>query len=1232
MNRAGEVTQRAPLLPFARIGPCRLIRPLGSGATGAVYLAELEQHRPYAPCGTNVALKLLHPTLRFDPDTRRRFRREARIGLALRHPSIVTTYEATLEDTEQPHLILEYIDGRDLRSLMRDLVRLPEAMLRDLGAAIARGLEAIHASGALHRDLKPTNLLLTRDHQVKIADLGAAHLVDPGSMSKTHGFLGTPLYASPEQLEGGRLSPASDLYSLGVVLYEAATGVQPFAGRDVHAIVRRHAEHVPARAGQLNLHLSEFCEELLSSLLDKDPGRRPADALDLATTLELGEESPWWRSRQQQARTFTPRGALRHVHVEMASPLVGRERELTQLAAWYDEAKLHGGRVVILEGEAGVGKSRLVAELIAAIADRGDDTRVLYGSNPPISAGGGTGAVTQAVLDHFGREQLATALRRHLGATPQLVRPFAAHLTGDVAEGDAPLSGEVLHTLFSNLVVSLAAEQPLVWIVDDLHFARADARALLLSLARATQHERALLIATNRPGAASEELAAILRLPNARGLRLDRLDGADVIAIVSAAASPTVAERIGRSVARKSDGNPFFALALTRELCDAGPERPAEASDLPSSVREFLGARLGGLDAEERALLDAAAVQGFAFDPDLVARVLERKRLAVLQSLATIERRLGLIRATGSGFEFDHHMLQELLYVSLPPMLRCEYHELVARAAEAKLGPLADPDHIAGDSAVLLAEHYSRGGQNQAARPFVLPALRHLRQRFRDEEALELAARVTSPLPEDLLLLCDIRLVQAQALTHLGRSREGLDLAREAIRLASEAGDTRRGVEAGLALGMLCYLVSDLEGSKVALLAALAVARSHGDRDGEARCARKVGLNFLALADFDEAMVHFDNAIAITSDIGDRSGHAESLRSRARVPLLTGRYAEAEPLLVESLRICREVGDRMGEANSLSALGVMHTRLGADREALDCFTPQRAIAIAIGHRSGEAHAESQLAAASIRLGDYDEARACLTRGLRLADSMGDRLLDATTRHNLGALELHLGNLGAARAASTHSLESLRGMGERRFEADAIIEIAIVDRSEGRLTEARNRLDEARSLATLRKLATDAARATFELGNTAFAGDDRARAACLYEEAMAAMRALGERSSLASALVARARLHYLGGDADSARALFTEAREVAAHANANVGLLPDVYLDAIASRPIDRVVGDRARIDVRAETHAMLYRTLGDATHRDRAEALLEHMSRHLLGGARECFFRAQPIARMLRGE
>ena len=223
------------------IGPYRVLRDLGQGGMGAVYLVEVADPSAGRPLGARFALKVIHPHLLASTDLLERFRKEAEIGMRVAHENVVRCLGCEAFEIERVPsyaLVMEYVEGQTLRGLLTELGRVPEELCRHVGHEIACGLEAIHEVGVIHRDVKPENVLITREHQVKVMDLGVARLLDEAErLTQTGQFVGSFEYAAPEQFQDAACEPdeRADLHALGAVLYELATGHHPFRAESLHA-------------------------------------------------------------------------------------------------------------------------------------------------------------------------------------------------------------------------------------------------------------------------------------------------------------------------------------------------------------------------------------------------------------------------------------------------------------------------------------------------------------------------------------------------------------------------------------------------------------------------------------------------------------------------------------------------------------------------------------------------------------------------------------------------------------------------------------------------------------------------------------------------------------------------------------------------------------------------------------------------------------------------------------
>jgi serine/threonine-protein kinase len=258
----------------------RLESRIATGGMGEVWRAT------DTTLGRPVAIKLLKHEYADDPQFRARFEIEARHAASLHHPGVASVYdvgEAAGEDgIPRPFLVMELVDGQPLSALIRGGRPLDPAAVRDLLAQAADAIGAAHRAGIVHRDLKPANLLVTRDRKVKITDFGIARATEGVGLTGTGQVMGTPQYLSPEQARGNPATPASDVYSLGVVGFECLTGHRPFEAESPVATALAHLnDPVPPLPASVPADLAAVIQRALS----KDPAQRYADGDTFATAL-----------------------------------------------------------------------------------------------------------------------------------------------------------------------------------------------------------------------------------------------------------------------------------------------------------------------------------------------------------------------------------------------------------------------------------------------------------------------------------------------------------------------------------------------------------------------------------------------------------------------------------------------------------------------------------------------------------------------------------------------------------------------------------------------------------------------------------------------------------------------------------------------------------------------------------------------------------------------------------
>ena len=257
----------------------RIEKQLGSGGMAIVY------HASDLLLERQVAIKVLRETYSSDPAFRERFRQEAKAAANLIHPSIVTVYDFGY-DAERLYIVMEYVPGLDFKSLLkRTKIMSVEAALPLIIQACA-GLGFAHRAGLVHCDVKPQNMLVTPDQRLKVADFGIARAFASISPDEKANIVwGSPQYYSPEQSAGQPPSPASDVYSLGVIMYEMFTGRLPFLGNKAEELARQHQNDAPPPLRQINPNLPEALEEIILKVLSKEPAARYRSADQLGRVL-----------------------------------------------------------------------------------------------------------------------------------------------------------------------------------------------------------------------------------------------------------------------------------------------------------------------------------------------------------------------------------------------------------------------------------------------------------------------------------------------------------------------------------------------------------------------------------------------------------------------------------------------------------------------------------------------------------------------------------------------------------------------------------------------------------------------------------------------------------------------------------------------------------------------------------------------------------------------------------
>jgi eukaryotic-like serine/threonine-protein kinase len=725
-------------------------RRRGSGGMGEVFEAYDRDHDEI------VALKTL---ARADGDTLARFKREFRALQRTSHPNLVSLREL-IRDGERWFFTMELVDGCHFLEHVRGRaatggpLRCDQGRLRSALGQLVAGVVAIHDAGLVHRDVKPSNVMVAAGGRVVLLDFGLVTGLDPGGQSAATGPIGTVEYMAPEQAAGRIVGAAADWYAVGVMLYEALTGRVPHAGHILEVLMGKQQEPPPppeSLAPDAPPDLLALCRDLL----EIDPAARPGGA-EVAGRLGLTIAS------ERESRPSAP---------SISGVFVGRAGELAALAA---AAELAVDRPIVhlVVGESGIGKSELVARFTRDL-DGGALTlagRCYERESVPYKALDGVADDLVRHLARFGAAEVAALLPARpallVGLFPGFQR-IEAFASARAARDEVKEPHELRRLSFGALrevLAGLAAAGRIVITIDDLQWADADSFLLLRELLRGDDAPAVLILATVRGGAGeADEIAA-------------RLDGITVerttLGPLSEGESRQLAERLAvgtaghldlARIAREAGGHPLFLQEIVRHVQLQGEAAPS------ATLEEVLRARVAILDERARLVLEVVCLAGAPLPVDVVRQACRVSATEVTRLAATL-RVAGLAREVHRGrllaLEPYHDRVRESVAARVDVAVERDLHARIAAALEAS-GEPRDPQ--------LLLRNFLLAGQPDRAARYAEEAAERSEAARAFDQAADLWQIALDAVPRDRADARRVQLRLGQALINAGRGALAAD-------------------------------------------------------------------------------------------------------------------------------------------------------------------------------------------------------------------------------------------------------------------------------------------------------------------------------------------------------------------------------------------------------------------------------------------------------------------------
>ena len=685
-----------------------IVAELGKGGMGVVYLAK------DPVLDRRVAVKML-PAGYMSKDTEDRLRREARLVARMDHQAITPVFDLGIHQGSL-FVVMPVLRGETLRHLV-DVGRLSLGDVLTIATQVADALDYSHAKGVIHRDIKPENVMVGRERgqlRARVMDFGLAR--DPlahRSITQTGGIIGTLTYMSPEQVQAKPIDHRSDLYSFGAVLYECLSGHPPFAG-PVHQLIVDIARDTPVPLGA-RIDVDPDLQALVDRCLNKDPAQRPRTGREIVQVLERCaarlEESQLTRSVAAPSRPSGPRWTT-------TLPLVGRQSEIKLIERCLAATPVGEEQLLILEGDMGIGKSRLLEEVGRQAELRGIRClrgRVADRQNAPTFQ-----AFFDCLQDYYRSKEtlgrtsgvadfsdLAADLLTHIPIFRE-IDELRVHLS-DSSPVTTARSAEpaFIFELLARMISRISGGLPLVLLFENLHLGDATVEALDYVLHR-LRSTPTLVVGTLRPTEVERghPVQALLRGfagdPNFHRLALSPLDKDGLTELLrSQLPEGEVEQELAQHLYGTSEGNPLFALELVKSLRDSDEIRldasgnwvldhPSSLAgdSLPATVKEAVEKQLEGLAKPVMEILRVAAVIGRSFDFEDLEMMLDDHSDADLENVIDELVEQGMLaedrRSRNDRLTFTSGLVRDVLYSQIPRRKRRRYHRHLAQWLERR--------------------------------------------------------------------------------------------------------------------------------------------------------------------------------------------------------------------------------------------------------------------------------------------------------------------------------------------------------------------------------------------------------------------------------------------------------------------------------------------------------------------------------------------------------------------
>ena len=741
--------------------------------------------------GLKIAIKtIMRENALFSIDQIIQFQNEYNILSQLNHDNIVKIFETgSIHSDLIPttyYIVMEYIEGQSLASLIKNRGEIPLEDSVNIIEQICQAIIHIHGSGITHRDLKPSNILIDKNNIVKIIDFGFARMRDFSQFNSLDQVIGTFAYMAPASYDDNSsdYAESNDLYSIGIIFYQMLSGALPFIGDSIMAVIQQHLAATPTPLSTYKKNIPPMIEKIIFKLIDKDINCRYQTAQAL-----LYDIACFKRGRKKFILGLTDK----HTHLTYKSHLVGRSNELGALLSLFNKAKRGNGSFCVISGEAGIGKTRLVEEMIKKVNN--NSCSFIYGKSRPIENKIPYGPLQESInmyiksFTHYAeskKNNIVQQLKKELKNHTQILlkfNPNIREITGIPSSANrlTPSSENIIiKTVLSRFLLTLAAqENGMIMLLEDMQWMDNGSLELVGEIVKNISQYPLLLIGTyrsNDPGEnpylrkfveSSRDLSAPVQI-----MHLAPLKEQETLTFIAGLLLDDSGGniQIAKLIHDKSNGNPFFTIEVLKQfveektlfydngrwnldysiLCQMKPSK---------SIIDVILNRVSFLNNLDRNILSCASVLGNNFNMRILYKIGRQIGFTTGNTVtyanevdidSCIRNALDLKLVEGNIqnkniLSFAHDRIREALSISISEKEKKRLHLHLAQILEDIHSD--DEDYL-----FEIANHYIESTDSMKILEYAFPAGLKSKEKYANDTALHYLSITTSILEDQNVL------------------------------------------------------------------------------------------------------------------------------------------------------------------------------------------------------------------------------------------------------------------------------------------------------------------------------------------------------------------------------------------------------------------------------------------------------------------------------------------------